>query len=186
VSTEGAVPGAVEPTLWWRGEARGVAVPSPDERAIFCDTVCYLPDDILVKVDRASMGVSLELRAPLLDHRVLDLAWELPHSLRIREGRGKWLLRRMLDRYVPAALTDRPKTGFSLPVGQWLRGPLREWAESLLAPSAVAATGVFEPRVVRDTWTQHLSGEADRQLQLWPLLMFQAWHDEWHRQRATG
>lgn len=176
-----AVPGAGEPVPWWRGEARHLAVPTVAERAIFSDTVFYLPDDILVKVDRASMGVSLELRAPLLDHRVLEYAWALPQSFRIRDGRGKWLLRRLLERHVPSVLMDRPKTGFSLPVGRWLRGPLRDWAESLLSPTALASSGVFDGAAVRAVWQRHLAGDGDKHLQLWPVLMFQVWHAEWHR-----
>ena len=111
---------------------------------IFQDLISYLSDDILVKVDRASMAASLEARAPLLDHRLVDFVWRLPLSARLRDGRGKWLLRRIVDRHVPAALMDRPKTGFAMPIGDWLRGPLRDWAEPLLAPAALEAGAGFD------------------------------------------
>jgi asparagine synthase (glutamine-hydrolysing) len=145
---------------------------------IFQDLTGYLADDILVKVDRASMAASLEARAPLLDHRLVDFVWRLPLSCRIRDGRGKWLLRRIVDRHVPAALMDRPKSGFAVPVGEWLRGPLRDWAEPLLAPSALDAGAGFDAAVVTAAWRRHLAGEAE-ELRLWPVLMFQAWRQQW-------
>jgi asparagine synthase (glutamine-hydrolysing) len=122
--------------------------------------------------------VSLEARAPLLDHRLVDFVWRLPLRARLRDGRGKWLLRRIVDRHVPAALMDRPKTGFAMPVGDWLRGPLRDWAEPLLAPAALDAGAGFDAAVVRAAWRRHLAGEAE-ELRLWPVLMFQAWHQHW-------
>jgi asparagine synthase (glutamine-hydrolysing) len=173
-----ALPGAVVPVSWADRETAGLDVPSVAERMIFRDLTGYLPDDILVKVDRASMGASLEARAPLLDHRLVDFMWRLPLSLRIRDGRGKWLLRRIVDRHVPAALMDRPKTGFSLPIGEWLRGPLRDWAEPLLAPPSLESGAGFDAAVVRAAWRRHLAGEAE-ELRLWPVLMFQAWHQRW-------
>jgi asparagine synthase (glutamine-hydrolysing) len=147
------------------------------------DTLGYLPDDILVKVDRAAMGVSLESRVPLLDHRVVELAWSLPQHLKIRQGQGKWLLRQVLDRHVPRRLIDRPKTGFAVPVGDWLRGPLREWAESLLDERGLALDGHLDPKVVRQTWERQLAGQGRSEHQIWSVLMFQAWLD---KSRTSG
>lgn len=139
------------------------------------DTRRYLPDDILTKVDRASMHVGLEARAPLTDHRVIAFAWSLPMDMKIRDGQGKWLLRRVAQRYVPAALLDRPKTGFGIPLGPWLRGPLSDWAEDLLAEPSLAADGLWDVRAVRRVWHRHLSGRENYQEQLWGVLMAQAW-----------
>ena len=173
-----ALPGATLPPSWADGEAAGLNLPSVAERMIFQDLTGYLSDDILVKVDRASMASSLEARAPLLDHRLIDFVWRLPLSARLRDGRGKWLLRRIVDRYVPPSLIDRPKTGFALPIGDWLRGPLRDWAEPLLAPAALESGAGFDATVVRAAWQRHLAGEAE-ELRLWPVLMFQAWRQRW-------
>lgn len=139
------------------------------------DICSYMPDDILVKVDRAAMANSLETRVPLLDHRVVEFAASLPLSLKIRGGQGKWLLRQLLYRHVPQSLVDRPKAGFSVPLGNWLRGPLREWAADLLQESRLAAEGYFDVQQVRTTWQEHLSGRRDRSSTLWSILMFQAW-----------
>ena len=144
----------------------------------------YLPNDILVKVDRASMAVSLEVRAPLLDHRVVEFAGALPLSLKLRQGRDKWLLRELLCRYVPRELIDRPKMGFGIPVGDWLRGPLRDWAEELLDSHRLQQEGLLNARVVRSMWEGFLDGRNSGQLLLWDVLMFQAWllkEQEWSR-----
>jgi asparagine synthase (glutamine-hydrolysing) len=135
----------------------------------------YLPDDILVKVDRAAMAVSLETRAPYLDHRVVEFAWRLPLDMKLRGRTSKWIMRQLLARYVPTELFERPKRGFSIPVDEWLRGPLRDWAEELLKPSRLLEQGYFRPDVIRSAWDAHLSGRSNRQAQLWTVLMFQAW-----------
>lgn len=135
----------------------------------------HLPDDLLVKVDRATMNVSLEARAPMLDHRVVELAFALPRRVLVRDGVGKWVLRRVLDRYVPRELIDRPKAGFSVPLAEWLRGPLRPWVESLLDPAALKIQGFLNAKKVTEMWAQHVEGLYDRSLFLWNVLMFQAW-----------
>ncbi|KEF31663.1 Asparagine synthetase [Marinobacter nitratireducens] len=135
----------------------------------------YMPDDILVKVDRAAMANSLETRIPLLDHRLIEFAWTLPNEMKIRGGQGKWILRQLLYGYVPRELIERPKKGFSVPLADWLRGPLREWAEALLSESRLRSEGYFEPRVIRAALLEHMSGQRDHSSRLWGILMFQAW-----------
>jgi asparagine synthase (glutamine-hydrolysing) len=155
------------------------AAGAPDTlRMMYCDAVSYLPDDILCKVDRAAMAVSLETRVPFLDHRVAELAARIPMSMKVRDGKGKHILRELLYREVPGALLDRPKSGFAIPIGTWLTGGLRPWAEALLDPAAMAADGYFDPALVQQRWRDHLSGRRESTPALWAVLMFQAWRQQ--------
>jgi asparagine synthase (glutamine-hydrolysing) len=150
------------------------------EAMMFWDLMTYLPNDILVKVDRAAMAVSLETRVPMLDHRVVEFAWSLPLHMRVRGGEGKWLLKQLLAQYVPPALTNRPKTGFGIPIDIWLRGPLREWAEDLLDESRLRREGVFDPAPIREKWRAHVEGGRNWAYWLWDILMFQDWSRQQH------
>lgn len=149
-----------------------------EEQIMLCDALDYLPNDILAKVDRAAMGVSMETRVPFLDHKLIEFAWRLPPQAKIRNKEGKWILRRVLDRYVPSALMDQPKMGFAVPVGEWLRGPLREWAENLLSESRLNDDGFFYLEPIRKKWKQHLNRDKNWEHDLWGILMFQVWLDE--------
>lgn len=169
------------------GHERATALDDPDivkafpdflDRMQYLDSVTYLPDDILTKVDRTSMAVSLEVRVPLLDHRVVEYAWHLPQDVKIRDGRSKWILRQVLYRRVPPALIDRPKMGFAIPLDAWLRGALRSWAEDLLSPAALQRHGLVRCEPVRQAWAEHLSGKRNWSAPLWNVLMLQSWCEE--------
>lgn len=147
------------------------------ELMMYLDTITYLPGDILTKVDRASMATSLEARVPLLDHRLVEFAWRLPLSMKVRNGSGKWALKQIVHRHVPAEIMERPKMGFSVPLDRWLRGPLREWSEDLLDAERIVAEGFFRPAPIRRLLENHLSGKASNEHHLWSILMFQSWLD---------
>ena len=172
------VRGAVEPHRPLTDPARWPRQFDFAQQMMYFDTLTYLSDDILVKMDRASMAVGLEARVPLLDHRLIEFAWKLPTSLRIRNGVGKWLLRQVLYRYVPPALVERPKMGFGIPIETWLRRGLRPWAEELLDERRLRREGFFDPAPIRQKWTEHLDGRRNWQYYLWNVLMFEAWLDE--------
>jgi asparagine synthase (glutamine-hydrolysing) len=151
------------------------------DRMMLSDQQTYLPDDLLAKVDRASMAVSLEVRAPLLDHRVVEFSWRLPRSLKLRGTTGKWILRQLLYRRVPPALVDRPKMGFSVPIDRWLRGPLKEWAADLLSPDAVARGGLLDGAAIGRAWRDLLEGRRQAGAAVWAVAMFQAWAHAWQQ-----
>jgi asparagine synthase (glutamine-hydrolysing) len=175
IDSSRVVSGSRPGTTAFNDARQWAALPDVVDQMMYLDLLTYLPDDILVKVDRASMGVSLEVRQPLLDHRLVEFAWRLPRSMKVRRGRGKWILREALARHLPRSVVDRPKKGFEIPVGDWLRGPLREWAEALLADEAIRAEGYFDAKPIRRMWTEHTAGRANWDKPLWAILMFRAW-----------
>ena len=175
------VKGASEPDIF-PGAKDGKLMPDGfRERMMLTDMLTYLPGDVLTKVDRASMAVSLEARAPFLDHRLVEFAWRVPTEFKYREGKTKWLLREVLCRFVPKTLIERPKMGFGVPIEHWLRGPLRDWAENLLDERRLQEQGYFEPHLIRQTWSEHLSGRRRCHYELWAVLMFQAWLEKWQQ-----
>jgi asparagine synthase (glutamine-hydrolysing) len=171
--------GTAEPPTLLTTPAEWSRLKQPVRRVMGLDTVTYLPDDILVKVDRAAMAVSLETRIPLLDHRVVEFAARLPLKMNYQNGNGKRLLREVLYRYVPRALVERSKMGFKVPVDTWLRGKLRPWAEDLLEPARLRREGFLAPDLIRQKWQEHIKGEQNWGGYLWPVLMFQAWQEYW-------
>jgi asparagine synthase (glutamine-hydrolysing) len=172
--------GGHQPPTLMTGNAPAFTGLDDVQRMMALDMITYLPDDILTKVDRAAMGVSLETRVPFLDHRVVEFAWRLPQSMKVRDGQTKWALRQVLYRHVPRAMIERPKQGFGVPITHWLRGELRDWAEALLDASRLRREGFFDPTIVRAKWQQHLSGEQNWHRQLWNVLMFQQWLEHQH------
>lgn len=176
------VVGGAEPATLLTGNAPSLTGLSDVQRMMALDTLTYLPDDILVKVDRAAMGNSLESRVPFLDHRVVEFAWRLPMEYKLREGQTKWALRQVLYRHVPRELIERPKMGFGFPIDKWLRGPLRNWAEELLNEQRLRNEGFFYPEPIRQKWAEHLSGNRNWSSQLWAVFMFQAWLEQEKKQ----
>jgi len=174
-SPASVVQGSVEPPTLVTDRSSWPALSDFTRRMMYLDLVTYLPDDILVKVDRAAMGVSLETRVPFLDHRVVEFAWQLPLSLKIHNGLSKWVLRQVLYRYVPKGLIERPKSGFGVPIDTWLKTDLRDWAENLLDERRLRTEGFFNPQAISQKWNEHLSGTRNWQYHLWDILMFQAW-----------
>ena len=148
------------------------------QQMMVLDFMTYLPDDILVKVDRASMASSLETRVPFLDHKLIENVWRIPQSLKLRNGSGKWILKKILNKYVPNELTERPKMGFGIPIESWLRGPLKDWVENLLDEKRLEEEGFFNPKLIREIWTEHLYGKVNSHNLLWDVLMFQAWKEK--------
>lgn len=167
--------GAFEPPTLLNSKSSWPSVDNYQNWMMAMDAKTYMTDDILVKVDRAAMANSLETRVPMLDHQVVELSWRLPLSMKIRDGKGKWILREVLYRHVPREMIERPKKGFSVPIASWLRGPLRDWAETLLQEQRLKKEGYFNSTIVRKAWSDHLTGKANNSTKLWSILMFQAW-----------
>jgi asparagine synthase (glutamine-hydrolysing) len=181
----GLVMGAQESDLLLRRIARLDWVRDPRDAAMLVDSTNYLPDDVLTKLDRASMAVGLEGRVPLLDHRLVEFVWKLPLDCKVRNGQAKWALRRVAYRYIPASMLERPKMGFGVPVGKWLRGDLRSWGEELLSSERLRSDGLLNPAAVRHLWQEHLSGSHNWESGLWNLLIFQEWLASARAQKAA-
>jgi asparagine synthase (glutamine-hydrolysing) len=179
------VKGAREPLTAITNPAMHPALSGFAERMMYLDLITYMPDDILTKLDRASMAVSLEARLPLLDHRIVEFAARLPLSMKLQSGQNKWILRQVLYRYVPREMIERPKSGFGIPLDSWLRGPLREWAEEFLNERRLREGGFFDPAPIRKMWREHLTGKYGWQYHLWDVLMFQAWLEA-QRESVSG
>jgi asparagine synthase (glutamine-hydrolysing) len=175
---EDIVIGGKEPKTFLTSKGKIPNKLSNEEQMMFYDMMMYLPDDILVKIDRAAMAVSLETRVPFLDHRVIDLASRLPLHMKIRSGINKWCLREVLYKRVPKKLIERPKMGFGVPIGDWLKGPLRDWAEHLLDEKRIIQSGYFQNSEIQKKWQEHCSGERNWQYYLWDILMFESWREE--------
>jgi asparagine synthase (glutamine-hydrolysing) len=176
---EKVVRGGREPLTMTMDEHRKLPFQDFTHVMMALDLTTYLPDDILTKVDRASMGVALETRVPILDHRVVEFAWSLPLEMKVKNRQGKRILRELLYKYVPKTMIERPKTGFAVPLDTWLRGPLRDWAESLLDKKKIKEQGLLNPELIHGRWREHLSGKQNRQHEIWDVLMFQEWKKQY-------
>ena len=177
-SPRNVVISACEPFTLFQKRNDWPELPDIEHRMMYLDAMTYLPDDIMVKVDRAAMGASLETRSPYMDHRIVELAWRMPLSMKIQNNQGKWPLRKILYKYVPRELIERPKQGFGVPLADWLRGPLRDWAENLISVERLKRDGYFFPEPIHSKWQEHLTGLKNWEHSLWPILMFQQWLDE--------
>ena len=175
---EALVINSKEPKTILNSNLEGIQDMSNMERMMYLDLLSYLPGDILTKVDRASMAVSLETRLPFLDHRLIEFAWSLPNEYKYNNGQSKWILKEVLNKYIPKKLYDRPKQGFGMPINEWLKGSLKEWGEDLLNEQKIKEQGYFDAKQVREKWSQHQSGKSNWQHQLWNVLMFQSWMEE--------
>ena len=171
------IPGSKENETFLTKELGGISESDIEQRMMFLDGLTYLPDDLLVKVDRAAMGTSLETRIPFLDHRVVELAWRLPLEMKIKSGAGKRPIRKILENHLPRELFDRPKMGFAIPVGDWLRGSLRDWAEDLLSEEKLGDSNVFDVSKIRGVWARHLTEGSGLAYQLWTVLIYQSWRE---------